>query len=175
MLTLMLLAMGAVGANAQDETDITTLPWVTNGQSCTQDFNNENGGTVYGTDAGGSNISYVDVSAYGTIKLYGTASQRARLFINREEVGDNNGTFFVDINSEGVGTFDCNEVLTQQPLAQYIHLNGVKAESWTTKLNLSRITVSGSAIEFPEPDPFVLPDGETLSARGHRVRLGRRP
>ena len=160
MLTLMLLAMGAVGANAQDETDITTLPWVTNGQSCTQDFNNENGGTVYGTDAGGSNISYVDVSAYGTIKLYGTASQRARLFINREEVGDNNGTFFVDINSEGVGTFDCNEVLTQQPLAQYIHLNGVKAESWNTKLNLSRITVSGSAIEFPEPDPFVLPDGE---------------
>lgn len=157
MLTLALLVVGVGGANAQDETDITTLPWVTKGQSCTQDFNNENGGTVYGTDAGGTNISYVDLSAYGTIKLYGTASQRARLFINREESGDN-GTFYVDINSEGVGTFDCNTVLTKQPLAQYIHLNGVKAESWNTHLNLSRITVSGSAITFPEA--FNLPDGE---------------
>lgn len=160
MLTLMLLAAGVVGANAQDETDITTLTWVQKGQGCTQDFNNANGGTVYGTDAGGTNISYVDVSAYGTIKLYGTKGQRARLFINREEAGDDKGIFFVDINSEGVATFDCNTVLTQQPKAQYIHLNGVKASAWNTTLNLSKITVSGSAITFPEPDPFVLPDGE---------------
>ena len=157
MLTLALLVAGVGVANAQGETDITTLPWVTKGQGCTQDFNNANGGTVYGTDVGGTNLSYVDVSAYGTIKLYGTASQRARLFINREEYGDN-GTFYVDINSEGVGTFDCNTVLTQQPLAQYIHLNGVKASAWDTHLNLSQITVSGSAITFPEA--FNLPDGE---------------
>ena len=153
--------MGGVNSvKAQEETDITSLPWVTKGQGCTQDFNNEKGGTVFGTDAGGANISYVDVSAYGIIKLYGTASQRARLFINREEVGDLNGTFYVDLDSKGVGTFDCNTVLTQQPLAHYIHLNGVKAASWDTNLNLSSITVSGSAIEFPEPDPFVLLDGE---------------
>lgn len=158
-MTLALLCV-AGSVSAQEETDITTLDWVQKGQDCTQDFNNAEGGTVYGTDAGGTNISYVDVSDYGTIKLYGTASQRARLFINREEVGDDNGTFFVDINSEGVATFDCNTVLTKQPKAQYIHLNGVKASAWDTHLNLSKITVSGSAIEFPEPDPFVLPDGE---------------
>jgi len=158
MLTLVLLTVGAGGAKAQDETDITTLPWVTKGQPCTQDFNKENGSTVYGTDAGGANISYVDLSAYGTIKLYGTAGQTARLFINREEVGDDKGTFKVTIGSEGVATFDCNTVLSQQPLAQYIHLNGVKAASWDTHLNLSRITVSGSAIAFPEA--FNLPDGE---------------
>ena len=128
------------------------MPWVNNGQSCTQDFNNPDGGTVFGTDAGGT-FSYVDVSAYGTIKLYGTANQTARLFINRGEAGDN-GIFFVDINSEGVGVFDCNEVLTKQPKAQFIHLNGVKASAWNTKLNLSQITVSGSPISFPEPDPF---------------------
>ena len=98
------------------------------------------------------------MSAYGIIKLYGTASQRARLFINREEVGDEKGTFYVDLDTEGVGIFDCNTVLTQQPLAHYIHLNGVKASAWDTKLNLSSITVSGSAIEFPEE--FVVPDGE---------------
>ena len=159
LLTLALLVAGVGVVAAQDETDITTLPWVQKGQDCTQDFNNENGGTVFGTDAGGANLSYVDVSAYGIIKLYGPAGQRARLFINREEAGDN-GIFFVDINSEGVATFDCNTVLTQQPKAQYIHLNGVKASAWNTKLNLSSITVSGSPIEFPEPDPFVLPDGE---------------
>ena len=159
MLSLTLLAGAWSEVKAQDETDITTLPWVQKAQSCTQDFNNENGGTVFGTDAGGTNISYVDVSDYGIIKLYGTAGQRARLFINREEAGDN-GIFFVDLNAEGVATFDCNTVLTQQPKAQYIHLNGVKASAWNTKLNLSKITVSGTAITFPEPDPFVLPDGE---------------
>ena len=158
-MVLALLMTGWSSAYAQ-EVDVTTQPWVNKGQDCTQDFNNENGGTVFGTDAGGTNISYVDVSAYGIIKLYGTASQRARLFINREEVGDENGTFFVDLDSEGVGTFDCNTVLTKQPKAQYIHLNGVKASAYNTHLNLSSITVSGSAIEFPEPDPFVLPDGE---------------
>ena len=159
LLTLVLLVLAVSGAKAQAETDVTTLPWVQKGQECTLDFNNENGGTVYGTDAGGSNISYVDLSAYGTIKLYGTKGQTARLFINREEFGDN-GIFFVDLNSEGVATFDCNTVLTKQPKAQYIHLNGVKASAWNTHLNLSSITVSGSAIEFPEPDPFVLLDGE---------------
>ena len=157
-MTLALLCV-AGSVSAQDETDITTLPWVQKGQDCTQDFNNENGGTVYGTDAGGTNISYVDVSAYGIIKLYGAANQTARLFINREEAGDK-GIFFVNLDAEGVATFDCNTVLTQQPQAQYIHLNGVKASAWNTTLNLSSITVSGSAIEFPEPDPFVLPDGE---------------
>ncbi len=159
MLTLALLVAGVGVANAQGETDITTLSWVQKGQSCTQDFNNANGGTVFGTDAGGTNLSYVDVSDYGIIKLYGTAGQTARLFINREEAGDN-GIFFVDINSEGVGTFDCNTILTNQPKAQYIHLNGVKASAYNTTLNLSSITVSGSAITFPDPDPFVLPDGE---------------
>ena len=159
MLTLALLVAGVGVANAQGETDITTLSWVQKGQPCTQDFNNANGGTVFGTDAGGTNISYVDVSAYGIIKLYGTAGQTARLFINREEAGDN-GIFFVDLNEEGVATFDCNTVLTQQPKAQYIHLNGVKASAYNTTLNLSSITVSGSAITFPDPDPFVLPDGE---------------
>jgi len=159
LIALFALMGGANSVKAQAETDITTLPWVQKGQSCTQDFNNAGGGTVYGTDDGGTNISYVDVSAYGIIKLYGPASQTARLFINREEAGDN-GIFYVDINSEGVGTFDCNTVLTKQPKAQYIHLNGVKASAYNTTLNLSSITVSGSAIEFPEPDPFVLPDGE---------------
>jgi len=149
----------AGSVNAQEETDVTTLPWVQKAQDCTQDFNNANGGTVYGTDAGGTNISYVDVSDYGIIKLYGAANQTARLFINREEAGDK-GIFFVNLDAEGVATFDCNTVLTQQPQAQYIHLNGVKASAWNTTLNLSKITVSGSAIEFPEPDPFVLPEGE---------------
>ncbi|MBO7139983.1 MAG: starch-binding protein [Prevotella sp.] len=162
MLTLVLLTAGVGGVKAQGETDITTLPWVQKAQGCTQDFNNVNGGTVYGTDAGGTNISYVDVSAYGTIKLYGTAGQTARLFINREETGDvtDKYTFSVTLDVNGVATFDCNTVLTKQPLAQYIHLNGVKAQSWNTTLNLSKITVSGSAITFPEPDPFILPDGE---------------
>ena len=162
MLTLALLTAGVGGVKAQDETDITTLPWVKQGQNCTKDFNNVNGSTVYGTDAGGTSISYVDLSAYGTIKLYGTAGQTARLFINREETGDvtDKYTFSVTLDVNGVATFDCNTVLTKQPLAQYIHLNGVKAQSWNTTLNLSKITVSGSAITFPEPDPFVLPDGE---------------
>jgi len=160
LLTLVMLVAGVGAANAQGETDITTLPWVQKGQNCEKDFNDADGGTVFGTDAGGTNLSYVDVSDYGIIKLYGPAGQRARLFINREEAGDPNGIFFVDLNEEGVATFDCNTVLTQQPKAQYIHLNGVKASAWNTKLNLSSITVSGSAITFPEPDPFVLPDGE---------------
>lgn len=160
LITLLTFMGGVNSVKAQAETDITTLTWVNKGQPCTQDFNNEKGGTVYGTDAGGSSISYVDVSAYGIIKLYGTASQTARLFINREVAGDENGTFFVDLDSKGVGTFDCNTVLTKQPKAQYIHLNGVKASAYNTNLNLSSITVSGSAIEFPEPDPFVLLDGE---------------
>lgn len=139
------------GAKSQ-EVDVTTLPWVNKGQACTQDFNNPNAGTVFGTDAGGT-ASYVDVSAYGTIKLYGAASQRARLFINREEAGDK-GIFFVDLDANGVGVFDCNTVLTTQPKAQYIHLNGVKASAYNTTLNLSSITVSGSPISFPEPEPF---------------------
>ena len=152
-LTLALLSVtGWSGAYAQDEVDVTTLPWVNKAQGCTQDFNNPNAGTVFGTDAGGT-ASYVDVSEYGIIKLYGTASQRARLFINREEAGDN-GIFFVDLDAEGVGVFDCNEILKTQPEAQYIHLNGVKASAWNTTLNLSKITVSGSAITFPEPVPF---------------------
>lgn len=153
LLALALLFGAVGGAKAQSETDVTTLTWVNNSQSCTQDFNNDNAGTVFGTDAAGSPLSYVDVSAYGTIKLYGTANQTARLFINRAEAGDN-GIFYVEINSEGVGVFDCNDILTKQPKAQYIHLNGVKSSAYDTKLNLSQITVSGSPITFPEPDPF---------------------
>ena len=156
LMALALLVTGWSGAYAQEEVDVATLPWVNNGQNCTKDFNNENGGTVFGTDAGGTNLSYVDVSAYGIIKLYGTAGQTARLFINRAEAG-NDGIFFVDLDEKGVAVFDCNTVLTKQPTAQYIHLNGVKASAWNTKLNLSQITVSGSAISFPEPpepDPF---------------------
>ena len=59
LLTLVLLVLAVSGAKAQAETDVTTLPWVQKGQGCTLDFNNENGSTVYGTDAGGSNLSYV--------------------------------------------------------------------------------------------------------------------
>ena len=151
LMVLALLMTGWSSAYAQ-EVDVTTLPWVNKGQACTQDFNNPNAGTVFGTDAGGT-ASYVDVSAYGTIKLYGAASQRARLFINREEAGDK-GIFFVDLDANGVGIFDCNTVLTTQPKAQYIHLNGVKASAHDTKLNLSSITVSGSPISFPAPEPF---------------------
>ena len=153
LMVLALLVTGWSGAYAQSETDVTTLPWVNNGQGCASDFNNPDASTVFGTDAGGSPLSYVDVSAYGTIKLYGTANQTARLFVNRAEAGDN-GIFYVDLNSEGVGVFDCNDVLTKQPKAQFIHLNGVKAKSWDSKLNLSQITVSGSPITFPEPEVF---------------------
>ena len=88
-----LLAITSAFACAQ-ETDVTTLPWVNNGQGCTKDFNNPNGGTVFGTDAGGTALSYVDISAYGQVNLYGPAGQTARLFVNREDLGDN-GIFFV--------------------------------------------------------------------------------
>jgi hypothetical protein len=153
MMVLALLMTGWSSAYAQDEIDVTTLPWVNNGQGCTQDFNNDNGSTVFGTDVTGAS-SYVDVSAYGTIKLYGKASQRARLFINRAEAAGDNGIFFVDLDEGGVGVFDCNDVLTKQPKAQHIYLNGVKASAWDTHLNLSQITVSGSPITFPVLDPF---------------------
>ncbi len=153
-LTLALLSVtGWSGAYAQDEVDVTTLPWVNNGQGCTNAFNNPDASTVFGTDATGA-TSYVDVSDYGTITLYGVANQTARLFINRGDIADPSGIFYVDINGEGVGVFDCNEVLKQQPKAQFIHLNGVKARSYDTKLNLSKITVSGSPISFPELPPF---------------------
>lgn len=151
LMVLSLLLTGWSGAYAQ-ETDVTTLPWVNKGQDCANDFNNASTSLVFGTDAGGT-ASYVDVSDYCTIKLYGTASQQARLFINREEAGDN-GIFYIDLDTNGEAVFDCNEVLKQQPKAQYIHLNGVKAKNWDGKLNLSLITVSGSPISFPEPDPF---------------------
>ena len=84
LMVLALLVIGWSGAYAQGEIDVTTLPWVNNGQGCTQDFDNDNGSTVFGTDVTGA-ASYVDVSAYGTIKLYGKANQTARLFINRAE------------------------------------------------------------------------------------------
>lgn len=153
-----LLAVTAVFANAQ-ETDVTTLDWTQKGQGCTKDFDNAGASLVFGTDAGGSNLSYVDISAYGQVNLYGTPGQKARLFVNREEIGDK-GIIFVDINEEGVGVFDCNEMLTLQPTIQYIHLNGVKASAWDTKLNLSSITVSGDPIQFPE-DIWICPEGET--------------
>lgn len=153
-----LLAVMAVFANAQ-ETDVTSLDWTQKGQGCVTDFDNPNGGTVYGTDAGGTNLSYVDLSAYGQISLYGTPGQRARLFVNREEIGDK-GIIFVDINEEGVGVYDFNNLLALQPTIQYIHLNGVKASAWDTHLNLSKITVSGDPIPFPE-DVWVCPEGET--------------
>ncbi len=156
-MTLALLCVaGWSDAYAEDEIDVTTLPWVNNGQGCTQDFNKETG-TVFGTDATGA-TSYVDVSDYGTITLYGEPSQRARLFINRGDIADPNGIFFVDLVDDGNGVgkavFDCNEIFKQQPKAQHIHLNGVKASAWDTKLNLSKITVSGSPISFPELPPF---------------------
>lgn len=153
-----LLAVTAVFANAQ-ETDVTTLDWTQKGQGCTKDFDNDGASLVFGTDAGGSNLSYVDISAYGQVNLYGTPGQRARLFVNREEIGDK-GIIYVDINEEGVGVFDCNAMLTLQPTIQYIHLNGVKASAWDTKLNLSLITVSGDPIQFPE-DVWICPEGET--------------
>lgn len=155
LMVLSLLLTGWSGAYAQ-ETDVTTLPWVNNGQGCTQDFNKETG-TVFGTDATGA-TSYVDVSDYGTITLYGEPGQRARLFINRGDIADPNGIFFVDLVNDGNGVgkavFDCNEIFKQQPKAQHIHLNGVKASAYDTKLNLSKITVSGSPISFPELPPF---------------------
>lgn len=152
-----LLTVFTVFANAQ-ETDVTTLPWVQKGQGCTQDFNNPNGGTVFGTDAN-ANISYVDVSAYGKITLYGPAGQTARLFVNRGEIGDK-GIIYVDINESGVGEYDFSNMLTLQPNIQYIHLNGVKASAYNTTLNLSSITVSGDPIDFPE-DVWTCPEGET--------------
>ena len=156
---LSLIALFAVmGASAQ-ETDVTTLDWTQKGQGCTQDFDNPNGGTVFGTDAGGSNLSYVDLSAYGQINLYGEPGQTARLFVNREEIGDK-GIIFVEINEEGVGVYDFNGLLALQPTIQYIHLNGVKASAWNTTLNLSKITVSGDPIQFPE-DVWICPEGET--------------
>lgn len=153
-----LLAVISVFANAQ-ETDVTSLDWTQKGQSCAMDFNNPNGGTVFGTDAGGANLSYVDLSAYGQITLYGEPSQTARLFVNREEIGDK-GIIFVDLNEEGVGVYDFNGLLALQPTIQYIHLNGVKASAWNTTLNLSKITVSGDPIPFPE-DVWTCPEGET--------------
>lgn len=146
-----LLAVISVFANAQ-EIDVTTLDWTQKGQGCTMDFNNPKGGTVFGTDAGGANLSYVDLSAYGQINLYGEPSQTARLFVNREEIGDK-GIIYVDLNEEGVGVYDFNNLLKLQSDIQYIHLNGVKARSWDTTLNLSKITVSGDPIKFPEPEP----------------------
>lgn len=157
-LFLMTCMLGATGMLAQ-EVDVTTLDWVQKGQGCTMDFDNPNGGTVFGTDAGGTNLSYVDISNYGVIKLYGEAGQRARLFVNREEIGDK-GIIYVDINSEGVGEYDLSGMLALQPTIQYIHLNGVKASAWNTKLNLSKITVSGDPIDFPEL-LWTCPEGET--------------
>lgn len=151
ILLFALLAVISVFASAQ-ETDVTTLDWTQKGQGCTKDFDNPGAATVFGTDAGGDNISYVDLSAYGQITLYGTPSQTARLFVNREEIGDK-GIIYVDINEEGVGVYDFNKLLTLQKDIQYIHLNGVKAQSWSTTLNLSKITVSGDPIKFPEPEP----------------------
>lgn len=157
ILLFALLAVMSVIAKAQ-ETDVTTLDWTQKGQGCTKDFDKETG-TVFGHDAGGTNLSYVDVSAYGQITLYGTPNQTARLFVNREEIGDK-GTIFVDLNEEGVGVYDFNGLLALQPTIQYIHLNGVKAAAWDTKLNLSKITVSGDPIPFPE-DVWTCPEGET--------------
>lgn len=143
--------MSSVTANILDEnpmiseTDITTLPWVNNGQWCKQDFGNDDASLIFGTDVADSNLSYVNVSAYSQINLYGPANQRVRLFINRSELGDL-GIFYVDINEEGVGIFDCNKVLEVQPTAKYIHLNGVKASAWNTTLNISSITVSGNSV-----------------------------
>lgn len=150
LLSLLALLI-VVGASAQ-ETDVTTLDWTQKGQGCVKDFNNPNGGTVFGTDDGGANLSYVDVSAYGQINLYGEPGQTARLFVNREEIGDK-GIIYVDINEEGVGVYDFNNLLKLQSDIKYIHLNGVKARSWDSKLNLSKITVSGDPIKFPEPEP----------------------
>lgn len=129
------------------EIDVTALEWVDNGQACTLDFNNDDASSVFGTDAGPSvgTLSYVDVTEYGIIKLYGTPNQTARLFINREEY-DNDGIFFVEIGEDGVGTFECSAILEKQADAKYVHLNGVKASAWNTKLNLSKVTVSGESI-----------------------------
>lgn len=90
--------------------------------------------------------------------MTGAANQRVRLFINRAEAGDSNGTFYVDFDENGNATFDFNTVLGSQAKAQYIHLNGIKAGAWNTKANIATITVSGSAITFP--DIFEIPDGE---------------
>lgn len=156
---LLLCLLGGVNSVNAQEVDVTTLDWVQKGQGRTLDFDNPNGSTVFGTDAGGANLSYVDISDYGTIKLYGTAGQRARLFINREEIGDK-GIIFVDLDENGVGVYDCSKLLELQPTIQYIHLNGVKASAHNTTLNLSSITVSGDPIDFPE-DIWVCPEGET--------------
>lgn len=156
---LSLVALFAMINVSAQEVDVTTLDWTQKGQGCTQDFNNPGAASVFGTDAGGSNISYVDISAYSIIKLYGAPNQTARLFINREEIADK-GIIFVDIDENGVGVYDCANLLALQPTIQYIHLNGVKASAYNTTLNLSKITVSGDPINFPE-DVWVCPDGET--------------
>ena len=155
---LSLFALFAVmGASAQ-ETDVTTLPWTMVEQGCATDFNNPDAALVFGTDASVGSISYVDVSDYGQITLYGEPNQRARLFINIEEFGNIKGTVYVDLDAEGKAVYDFNNLLSVQPTLQYIHLNGVKASSWNTKLNLSKITVSGDPIQFPEL--WTCPEGE---------------
>lgn len=157
ILMLLCLFVGVLQVNAQ-EVDVTTLPWVNKSQGCTVDLNNPNAGTAFGTDAGGAQISYVDLSAYGQLNMTGAANQTVRLFLNRAEAGDANGTFYVDFDAEGNATFDFNTVLTAQPKAQYIHLNGIKASAWNTHADIATITVSGSPITFPEI--FEIPDGE---------------
>lgn len=149
---------GWVNCVSAQEVDVTTLPWVNKGQGCTIDLNNPNAGTAFGTDAGGAQISYVDLSAYGQLNMTGAANQRVRLFLNRAEFGDASGIFYVDFDADGKATFDFNTVLTQQPKAQYIHLNGIKASAWNTHADIATITVSGSAITFP--DIFEIPEGE---------------
>ena len=57
----------------------------------------------------------------------------------------------------------------------YSEMTGHRVLSADRKVQESRFS-DGTVVTVNFGDePFVLPDGETLPARGHRVRLGRRP
>lgn len=134
----------------EGEVDITTLPWVENDQTCTIDFG-ENKGNIFGTDSGDGNISYVDITNYGTIKVYGKQGSVVRAFFNRNEAVTNGKDYifvFDKIGADGVATFDIAQVIEKQGDYEHMYLNGVKAgPSWDSKATVYGITL----IEKPAP------------------------
>ncbi|MCF0202782.1 MAG: hypothetical protein HUK08_05395 [Bacteroidaceae bacterium] len=115
-----------------DETDIFSLGWVNETGPCAIDFEKKTGNTIFGTDAAssGDKLSYVSISKanYGSIKVYGEPNDVIRLFINRAE---NPSDFQVtkQIGTDGVAEFKISDIEAQLPASEYLHLNGVKANS----------------------------------------------
>lgn len=113
----------------EGEVDITTLPWVKNDQDCIKDFGKDKG-NIFGTDSGNGNISYVDVTNYETIKVYGAPGSVVRAFFNRNEAATDGKDFifvFDAIGADGVATFDLSKVVEKQGDYGHIYLNGIKA------------------------------------------------